>query len=97
MLIEDLHFLKLKMILLVRKHIPSRNLGPLNTRAKSHDHEVVRAQKKVSKAVPRHLQHHVVLSRTLKCSVKPYVTGLSTKCYFNESLLIHVLAHDKIE
>ena len=23
-------------------------------------------------------------SRALKCSVKPYVTGLSTKCYFNE-------------
>ena len=28
------------------------NLGPLHTRAKSHDHEIVRAQKKVSKGRP---------------------------------------------
>ena len=32
-----------------------------------------------------HLQHHVVWSWTLKCSVKSYVTAPSTKCYFNES------------
>jgi hypothetical protein len=36
-------------------------------------------------------------SRTLKCSVKPYVTISSTKCYFNESLFIRVLTHDRIE
>ena len=30
--------------------------------------------------VPTHLQNHVVWSRTLKCSVKAYVTGPSTKC-----------------
>jgi hypothetical protein len=31
------------------------------------------------------VQNHVVVrSRTLKCSVKSYVTGPSTKCYFNE-------------
>ena len=28
------------------------HLGPLHTRAKSHDHEIVRAQKKVSKGRP---------------------------------------------
>ena len=32
--------------------------------------------------VPTHPQNHVVWSRTLKCSVKPYVIGPSTKCYF---------------
>ena len=40
---------------------------------------------KCAKVVPRHLQNHVVWSRILKCSVKPwYVTRASTKCYFNE-------------
>ena len=33
--------------------------GPL-TQAKSRDHEIVRAQKKVSKGRPKHLQNHVV-------------------------------------
>jgi hypothetical protein len=31
---------------------PSLHLGPLRTRAKSRDHEIVRAQKKVSKGRP---------------------------------------------
>ena len=53
MLIEDIHFSKLKIIFLVRKHIPSRNLGPLNRRAKSRDYEIVRAQEKVSKGCPK--------------------------------------------
>ena len=44
-------------------------------------------------AVPTHLQHHVVVwSWALKCSVKPYVTGPSTKCYFNE-FSIHAGPH----
>ena len=46
------------------------NLGPLHIRAKSRGQEIVRVQKKVSKAVTSHLQNHVVRSRTLKCSVK---------------------------
>ena len=29
--------------------------------------------------------------------VKPYVTGPSTKCYFNEFLFMRILTHDKIE
>ena len=41
-------------------------------------------KRKCPKAVPTHLQHHVVWSQVLKCSVKSYATGLSTKCYFNE-------------
>jgi hypothetical protein len=31
----------------------NRQLGPLHTRAKSRDHEIVRAQKKVSKGCPK--------------------------------------------
>jgi hypothetical protein len=67
------------------------NLGPLHTRAKSRDHEIVGAQKKVIKG----RQNRVVWSRTLKCSVKSYVTGPSTKCYFNEFLFIRVLMIDE--
>ena len=47
-------------------------------------------------AVPRHLQNHALWSRILKYSVKPYVTGPLTKCYFSESLFMWVLTHDKI-
>jgi len=39
-----------KMVSIVRTH--SLILGPLHTRAKSRDHEIVRAQKKVSKGRP---------------------------------------------
>ena len=70
-------------------------LGPLHTRAKSRDHEIVRAQRKCPKAVPIHLQNHVVWSRALKCSVKAYVIGSSTKCYFNEFLFTQAFTHDK--
>jgi hypothetical protein len=67
-----------------------------HTQAKSRDHEIVRAQTKVPKGRPKtHLQTHIVRSRTFECSVKSYVIGPSTKCYFNESLFKHVLAHDK--
>ena len=38
-------------------------------------------KRKCPKAVPTHLQTHVVWSRALKCSVKSYLTGPSTKCY----------------
>ena len=72
-------------------------LGPLHTRAKSHNHEMVRAQRKGSNAVPRHLQNHVVWSWILKCSVQSCVTGPSTKCYFNEFLFLQVLTHNKIK
>jgi hypothetical protein len=52
------------------------NLGPLHVRAKSHDHDIVRAQKKrCPKVVPRHLQNHVAWSRILKCSVKSMWPG----------------------
>ena len=51
--------------------------------------------KKSPKAVPTHLQHHVVWSQTLECSVKSYVTKPSTKCYFKEFLFIRILTRDK--
>jgi hypothetical protein len=40
-----------------------------------------------------HLQNHLVRSQTLECSVRSYVTGPSTKCYFNGFLLMRVLTH----
>ena len=48
--------------------------GHFKTRAKSHDHEIVRPKRKCPKVVPTHLQHHVVWSRTFECSVKSYMT-----------------------
>jgi hypothetical protein len=50
----------------------------LHTQAKSCDHEIVRAQMKCLKAIPRHLQNHVVWSRALKRGVKSHVTGPSS-------------------
>ena len=79
--------------------LPTCHLGPLHTRAESHrDRDIVRAQKEVSKAVvPTHLQHHVVWSQALKSSVKPYVTGSSTKCYLSAYLFMQVFKHGNIE
>ena len=54
-------------------------------------------KRKCPKAIPRHLQNHVVWARIFKCSVKSYMTGPSTKCYFNEFLYMPVVTHDKIE
>ena len=54
-------------------------------------------KRKCPKAIPRHLQNHVSVVQTLKCSVKSYVTGPLTKCYFNEFLSMQVLTHDKVE
>ena len=89
----------MRLVRLPRATNPALNSGPLHTRAKGRDHEIVRAQKKVSKlkAVPTHLPHHVVWSRMFKCSVKSCVTWPSTKCYFNELLLMWVLTHNKID
>ena len=52
-------------------------------------------KRKCPKAVPTHLQNHVVWSWTLKCSVKSYVTGASAKYYFYECLYMRVFTHDK--
>ena len=61
-------------------------------RAKSRDHKIVGAQKRVSKGRPKSPpKNHIVWSRILKCSVKSCVTGSSTKCYFNEFLFMQVL------
>ena len=68
-------------------------LEPLHTRAKCHDHEIVRAQKRLSKGCPN---TPVVWSRTLESTVKSYVIRYSTICYFNEFLLVLVLTHDRI-
>jgi hypothetical protein len=52
---------------------------------------------KCPNAVPRHFQHHGVWSWALKCSVKSYVTGSSTKCYFDDFLFTRAFRHNKIE
>ena len=52
------------------------------------DHEIVRAQKKCPKTIPRHFQNNVVWSRVFECSVKSDVTGPSIKCYFSELLFM---------
>ena len=67
------------------------NSGPLHTRAKSRDHVICKSPKE---SVQRPSQH---TSKIMYCSVKSYVTGPSTKCYFNEFLFCGVLTHDKIE
>ena len=60
--------------------------------------ELWEPKRKCPKAAPTHLHNHVVVwSRILEFSVKPYVTGPSTKCHFNEFLFMRVLTHDKIE
>ena len=73
--------------------------GPLHTQAKSRDHEIVRAQKKSVQRPSQHtLQNHVVWSRTTKsCTGKSYVTGSSTKCYFDEFLFTRVFMDNKRE
>ena len=50
--------------------------------------KIVRAQKKASKGRPKAPSNHVVWSWIPKCSVKSYVIGPSTKCYFNEFLFM---------
>ena len=60
----------------------TQTLGPLYTQAKSRDHEIVRAPKKCAMAIPRHFHNHVVWSRALKCSMKPYVTRALNRTLF---------------
>ena len=67
------------------------------TPAKSRDHEIVRAQKKVSKGLPNTPPKSCSVSRILKCSVKSYVTGATIKCYFNEFVFMRVLTYDELE
>ena len=54
-------------------------------------------EKECPKAVPRHFQNHVVWSQALKCSVKSYVIGPSTKCYSMSFYSCGVFTHDEIE
>ena len=56
--------------------------GHLDTQAKSHDHKIVRAQKKCPKAIPKLFQNHVVWSRALKCSMKSDLTGTLNQMLF---------------
>ena len=73
------------------------HVRPLHTRAKSRDHGIVRAQKKVSKGCPSTPPKLCSVVTDPECSVKSYVVRPSTKCYFIECLFMRVLTHDKIE
>ena len=53
-------------------------------------------KRKCPKAIPTHLQTTFSVV-PLKCSVKSYVTGSTTKCYFNQYLFMCVLTHDTIK
>ena len=64
-------------------HTSVQSWGPLHTWAKSYEHEIVRAQKKVSKDHPKTHPKHVAWSHALKCSVKSYMIVPSTKRYIN--------------
>ena len=66
-------------LILKSTHAWPQDLGPLHTRA-IYNMKLWEPKIESPKAVPRHLQNHVVWSRTLKFSVKSYVTGPSTKC-----------------
>jgi hypothetical protein len=73
-----------------------------HVRAASHTsqelgYKIVRAQKKVFKGRPNIPPKLCSVVTDPDCSVKSYVTGPSTKCYFNECLFMRVLTHDKIE
>ena len=72
-------------------------LGSLHTRAKSCDHEIVRAQKKVSKDRPKTPPKScsVVMDYQVYCEV--IRDQASTKCYFNEFFSYGVLTHSIIE
>ena len=70
--------------------------GPLHTRVKSCDHDIVRAQKKVSKGRPKTRPKSRRVVTDPKWSVKSCVTGPSTTCYFNESLFTQVLTRHEI-
>jgi hypothetical protein len=83
----------------------SPNLGfhrPMSRKAYGHFTHEPRAmtvkswepERECSKAIPRHLQSHVVWPWTLECSVKSYVIGPSTNCYFNDFLFTWVLIDD---
>ncbi len=75
------------------------HLGPLHTRAKSRDHEIVGAQKKVSKGCPNTPPKSccAVTDPQVYCIVKSYLTRSPTKRYFDESLFTQVLTHDRRE
>ena len=66
-------------------------LGPLQTQAKTRDHEIVRTQKRVSKGCPNTPPKSCRVVTALKWSVKSCVVGPSTKCYLNVFLFVRAL------
>ena len=71
-----------------RKSSPYLSKGHFTHEPRAVTKKLWEPKRKCPKAIPRHLQNHGLWSRIFKCSVKPYVTGPSTKCYFNEFLFM---------
>jgi hypothetical protein len=68
--------------------------GPLHTRAKSRDHEIVwEPKRKCPIAVPRHLQNHVVFSQILKRSVSEVICDWALNQMLFQWISIHVDPH----
>jgi hypothetical protein len=95
--LKSLQSLSLSLINLLNFSSTLKSKGHFTHGPRAVTMKVWEPKRKFLKAVPRHLQNHVVWSRTLKCSAKSYLTGPSTKCYFNEFLVMWVLTHDKIK
>jgi hypothetical protein len=67
------------------------HLGSLHKRAKNHDHEIVRTQKKVSKGRPNTFPTScsVVIDPQVQCQVK--CDRALNKCCFNKVLSMWIL------
>ena len=73
------------------------NYGHFTHKPRAMTMDLWEPKRKGRKAIPRHLQNHVMWSRILNYSVKSFVTRPSTIWYFKEFLFMRVLAHDGIE
>ena len=81
-----------KEVLLQEAREKKRLLWPLHTRAKSRDHEIVRAQKKVSKGRPNTPPKSCSVLKDARVSCEVICYRPSTESYFNE-ISIHVGLH----
>ena len=72
----------------------SPSQGPLHTRANSCDHEIVRAQKKVSKGRPNTPPNSSVWSRTLECSVWPWPQPNVVSMIFYSCMSSHMIKYN---
>jgi hypothetical protein len=75
--------------------VACKNYGHFTHEPRAVTMKLWESKRKCPKFVPTHFQNHEVWSQILKCSVKSYATGPSTKCYFKELMFMRILTHDK--